>query len=124
MSILCETKGNTLMQRLSHIERMQRISNKNEDFMQGVTLSTLHSSKGKEWHHVWMPFFNHDVLPYKKASSEHAKEEERRLAVVGMTRAIKRLVLSANEYSSSEFLLQMDIPSTSASKLMNTSVLD
>lgn len=59
-----------------------------------IRLMTLHASKGLEFHTVFIPFLNEGVLPQRHAGSKEAKEEERRLLYVGMTRACDRLVLS------------------------------
>lgn len=59
----------------------------------GVTLITMHGSKGLEYDRVFMVHCNEDVTPHKKARSEAELEEERRMFYVGMTRAKKELTL-------------------------------
>lgn len=56
-----------------------------------VTLTTLHRSKGLEWHSVFLCGVNDDILPHAKAEDI---EEERRLFYVGVTRAKEHLTIS------------------------------
>jgi DNA helicase-2/ATP-dependent DNA helicase PcrA len=63
----------------------------------GVTLMTLHSAKGLEFDTVFMPGWEEDIFPNRRAldeSGEKALEEERRLAYVGITRARRRAFIS------------------------------
>ncbi len=59
-----------------------------------VTLSTYHSSKGLEYHTVFLPELNEGMTPYRQAIAPENVEEERRMFYVAMTRAKRRLVLS------------------------------
>jgi len=71
-----------------------------EDIPDGgqVTLMTVHSSKGLEYPVVFVVQMNEGVFPHAK-SVDTGVDEERRLAYVAFTRAMKRLVVtrSANE---------------------------
>ena len=59
-----------------------------------VVLMSLHSSKGLEFRHVFMPGFEEGFLPHKKSVSETFDvDEERRLCYVGITRAREKLTL-------------------------------
>lgn len=63
-----------------------------------ATISTIHSAKGREWDHVWIPGFCEGIIPHKLSSSNApglnmALEEERRAAYVALTRGKLRLVL-------------------------------
>lgn len=58
----------------------------------GVTFTTIHSSKGREWETVFIVGFEQEILPGESKSRN--VEEERRLAFVGITRAKSVLVLS------------------------------
>ena len=66
----------------------------------GVTLSTIHGAKGREWKLVLIVRVNEDVMPLsspfddEEGVGEEALREERRLLYVAMTRARERLVLS------------------------------
>ena len=59
----------------------------------GVTLLTMHGSKGLEYDKVFIMNCNEGSIPHRKAGSEEEIEEERRMFYVGMTRAKKELTL-------------------------------
>lgn len=54
---------------------------------EGVTLTTMHSSKGLEYQVVFLLDVNEEVTPHKKAVKDADLEEERRMFYVAMTRA-------------------------------------
>lgn len=60
----------------------------------GVSLMTMHASKGLEFPVVFVPALNEDIVPYRKAVQEGNLEEERRMLYVAMTRAKTYLHLS------------------------------
>ena len=61
-----------------------------------VTLMTLHTAKGLEFPTVFMTGMEEGLFPHARVT-ETDIEEERRLCYVGMTRAMKRLVLTHAE---------------------------
>jgi ATP-dependent DNA helicase UvrD/PcrA len=61
-----------------------------------VTLMTLHSAKGLEYPFVFIIGMEDGVFPHIRSLGEpHELEEERRLAYVGITRAMQRLHLTS-----------------------------
>ena len=61
---------------------------------EGVTLASLHAAKGLEWDVVFLVGLSEGLLPISLAETEAARDEERRLLYVGVTRARDRLELS------------------------------
>jgi len=65
----------------------------------GVTLITLHSTKGLEFDHVFLSGLEDGICPHSRSINEDKGiEEERRLVYVGMTRAKKSLTLTRAVY--------------------------
>lgn len=60
----------------------------------GVTLISIHSSKGLEFPVVFLVGLEADILPHRKSMSGDGIEEERRLFYVGITRAMKQLYIT------------------------------
>ena len=73
--------------------RQEREEDKEEDTA-GVTLITLHASKGLEFPHVYLMGVEEGVLPHDRSKVEGTVDEERRLLYVGITRARETLALT------------------------------
>ncbi|GAA4655257.1 DNA helicase PcrA [Anaerocolumna aminovalerica] len=88
----------TLSGFLEEVALVSDIDNLNEDNNQ-VILMTLHSAKGLEFPYVYLCGMEEGIFPsYMSIHADDPEseiEEERRLCYVGITRAMKRLVLSA-----------------------------
>lgn len=77
-----------------------------------VTLMTLHAAKGLEFGAAAIVGLEEGLLPHARAfDSEPQLEEERRLAFVGITRAMKHLLLTAARYRTVRGFSERTIPS-------------
>jgi DNA helicase-2/ATP-dependent DNA helicase PcrA len=66
-----------------------------DDQQDRVSVMTLHSSKGLEFPVVYLPVLEQGILPHERSLNHNEElEEERRLAFVGMTRAMEELYIS------------------------------
>ncbi|WP_250506341.1 ATP-dependent helicase [Bowdeniella massiliensis] len=79
-------------------ELHDRAANQHAPAVEGVTLASIHSSKGLEWDAVFLAGLSEGLMPISMANTPEAIEEEKRLLYVGVTRAREHLRLS---YSSS-----------------------
>ncbi|MFN9992120.1 MAG: ATP-dependent helicase [Phycisphaerales bacterium] len=92
-----------------------------------VTLMTLHAAKGLEFGSVAIIGLEEGMLPHMRArESEADLEEERRLFFVGITRAMRRLHLSAAKYRTLRGVSDRTIPSRFLAELpaANLSIRD
>ncbi|MDD6212845.1 MAG: ATP-dependent helicase [Clostridiales bacterium] len=82
----------------------------------GVSIMTMHSSKGLEYQVVFIMDANEGITPHKKAVLQSDMEEERRLFYVAMTRAKKYLHICYSrerfnrEMPMSRFVQELGIP--------------
>lgn len=77
-----------------------------------VTLMTLHAAKGLEFPAVAMIGLEEGLLPHMRArDSDAALEEERRLCFVGITRAMRYLLITAAKYRTTRGASERTIPS-------------
>lgn len=80
----------------SFLERMQKNCPEEKDSKKvtpGISVITMHGSKGLEFHSVFLPDLNEGIIPGKKAETPEMIEEERRLLYVAVTRAKESLYL-------------------------------
>lgn len=77
---------------LKAVEQLKKIQTEsNEEEKKGVSLLTMHGSKGLEYACVFIPDINEGVIPGGRTLTEEAVEEERRMFYVAMTRAKEQL---------------------------------
>ena len=77
------------------LEAGERQANEDQD---AVQLMTLHSAKGLEFPLVIMAGMEENLFPHKMSQNEPGRlEEERRLAYVGITRAMQKLYFTCAE---------------------------
>jgi DNA helicase-2/ATP-dependent DNA helicase PcrA len=83
-----------------------------------VTLMTLHAAKGLEFPAVAMIGLEEGLLPGQRAlESDEQLEEERRLAFVGITRAMRTLMITSAKYRTHRGMRERAVPSRFLSEL-------
>ena len=73
------------------------MDNSNSASHETLTISTIHAAKGLEYHSVFIPGFEENILPHQRSISEKGEigiEEERRLCYVAVTRAKKEAYIT------------------------------
>jgi superfamily I DNA/RNA helicase len=60
----------------------------------GVTLTTVHASKGLEYPYVFLVALEKNIFPHERSLQEGSLDEELRLFYVALTRAKERLIIS------------------------------
>jgi DNA helicase-2/ATP-dependent DNA helicase PcrA len=68
-----------------------------QDKYNSVSLMTVHVAKGSEYKVVFIIGMNDSIMPSTRANDNGDIEEERRIAYVAMTRAMKKLYLTCAE---------------------------
>ncbi len=77
-----------------------------------VTLMTLHAAKGLEFDSAVIIGLEHGLLPSSRSVGSDAQlEEERRLCFVGMTRAMRRLLLTSAQYRTVRGIVERSVES-------------
>ena len=87
-----ETDLRTYLQHIALFTNDDRVNQKD-----AVSMMTIHTAKGLEFPYVFVCGLNEGIFPSRRADTERAMEEERRLAYVAFTRAKDRLFLSDSE---------------------------
>ncbi|WP_100445603.1 ATP-dependent DNA helicase UvrD2 [Glycomyces xiaoerkulensis] len=90
--LAAQYEGSSLSEFCAELGR--RASEQHAPAVEGVTLASLHSAKGLEWDAVFLVGLADGTLPTMFARTDAAREEERRLLYVGITRARRLLHLS------------------------------
>lgn len=90
-----DTPEKSLGSFLQEISLLTDADNNKDTDSDKVTLMTIHSAKGLEFHHVYIVGMEEDLFPSQMMLSSRADlEEERRLFYVAITRAEKSLTVS------------------------------
>lgn len=84
-----------ITQYLENVALITDADNEKPEDNNKVTLMTIHSAKGLEFHYVYIVGMEETLFPSQMAShSEHELEEERRLFYVAITRAARKATVS------------------------------
>jgi superfamily I DNA/RNA helicase len=86
-------KDNPLQTFLDEVA-LDREREEDKEDNRGVTLITMHAAKGLEFPNVFLVGAEDGLLPHERSKAEGTVDEERRLFYVGITRAMKTLVIS------------------------------
>lgn len=89
-----------------------------------VTLMTLHAAKGLEYPFVCVVGWEEGMLPHMRSldGDEKMIEEERRLAFVGITRAMEAVMLTSSAFRTIRGLAERQLPSRFLDELKGTDV--
>lgn len=92
----------TIIELLSHVEKVKEKIEDSKEVKEGVILSTIHGVKGMEFKNVFLINANEETIPHKSSIDENI-EEERRLFYVGITRAINNLYIFSTKTQRGKF---------------------
>ncbi len=102
--IYSASQYSTLLEYLEDASLVKEDKDEDENPETGVSLSTMHASKGLEFHVVFVVGCEENLLPHwKSKESESEVQEERRLMYVAMTRAEQCLYISSAGYRKGQF---------------------
>ena len=87
-----DSSADTLAAFVSELD--ERVAYQVEPDKAGVELATIHAAKGLEWEAVFLVGVAEGLLPISYAKTAAAREEERRLLYVAVTRARDQLTVS------------------------------
>ncbi|MFP4573083.1 MAG: ATP-dependent helicase [Desulfobacterales bacterium] len=94
----------TLLDYLEEAALIREDKQDEETHEKGVSLATIHASKGLEFHAVFVVGCDENLLPHWKSRDSEAEiQEERRLMYVAMTRAEKFLFLTTANFRKGQF---------------------
>lgn len=84
----------SLSEFLEHVSLVMQLEQSDE--IDKINLMTLHAAKGLEFRSVFLPGWEEGLFPHQRSLDDglRALEEERRLAYVGITRAMERSMIS------------------------------
>ncbi|GAB4546146.1 MAG: UvrD-helicase domain-containing protein [Phycisphaerales bacterium] len=110
----------------AYLERVSLVADADQvDPQSGaVTLMTLHAAKGLEFPAVAMIGLEEGLLPsIRSFESDENQEEERRLAFVGITRAMRHLMITSARYRTMRGVRERTIPSSFLKELPEEGVV-
>ena len=94
----------TLLEYLEDASLVKEDKNDETASENGVSLSTMHASKGLEFYAVFVAGCEENLLPHWKSKDSEAEiQEERRLMYVAMTRAEQYLYISSAGYRKGQY---------------------
>lgn len=108
-----------------YLERVALVADADSvDPSQGaVTMMTLHAAKGLEFAGVAMIGLEEGLLPHSRVNENPSElEEERRLCFVGVTRAMKRLLITSSKYRTVRGMTERTIESRFLAELPKADV--
>ncbi len=101
--IYSASKKKTILEYLEEASLVKEDKEEDEDDGFGINLSTIHASKGLEYHTVFIVGCEEDLFPHwKSKNSDMELQEERRLMYVAITRAERYLFLSHSNFRRGE----------------------